>query len=110
MSDTPKILGQAQPSANSTTDLYTVPAVTNTVVSSVIITNTTATSQLFRLSIAQGGAADVTSQYLYYDVNLPGNDTFVASLGITLAASDKIRCRTNAANTVNFTAVGVELT
>lgn len=109
MVDTLKILGQLAPSVNSLTDLYTVPSSTSTTVSSIMVCNQNSSSSInFRISIAVAGAADSTKQYIYYDVPLISNDTFVAVIGLTLAATDVIRVRTDTTN-VSFSIFGVEI-
>lgn len=106
MADTSKVLGQAKPAGTTLTDLYTVPGATSTVVSSITVTNqSTATS--FRLSVAVAGAADALSQYIAYDVPLGANETKTFTLGITLAATDKLRCYSASGN-VSFSAFGIE--
>lgn len=87
-------LGQASPAATTLTDLYT--ATVQTVVSSIVVCNTTGAAITFRISHAVAGAADATKQYLYRDVSVPANDTFVATLGITMAPSDVLRCYASA--------------
>jgi hypothetical protein len=109
MAETLKILGQLVPSANTLTDLYAVPAATSASVSSVSICNQNATAVTVRISLAVAGAADTAKQYLYYDVTVQGNDTFIATVGISLATTDVIRARSNTAN-VSFQAFGVEVT
>lgn len=91
MANVYKILGQLSPSATTETVLYTVPAATSTVCSSLSICNRGATQTTFRISVSQSGAATATKDYLYYDVTLAGNDTFIATIGVTLAATDVIR-------------------
>ena len=86
-----KILGQNSPSATTETDLYTVPSATSTVCSSISICNRGATQTTFRISISASGAATSNKDYLYYDVILAGTDTFIATIGVTLATTDKIR-------------------
>lgn len=86
-----KILGQNSPSATTETVLYTVPASTSTVCSSLSICNRGGTQTTFRVSISQGGGATANKDYLYYDVTLAGNDTFIATIGVTLATTDVIR-------------------
>ena len=98
---------QSAPAATTLTDLYTVPASTQTVVTSVIVVNRGATSTTFRISLAPLGAADATSQYLYYDLTIAANDTFVATIGVTLIATDKMRVYAGNAN-LTFTVVGNE--
>jgi hypothetical protein len=91
MANVYKILGQVSPSATTPTDLYTVPAVTSAVCSSISICNLASTQTTFRISISAAGAATTNKDYLYYDVTLAGNDTFIATIGVTLATTDKIR-------------------
>lgn len=107
--DNPKTLGQLAPGATSLTTLYTVPALTYTVVASVIVCNQGSTNTTFRISIAVAGAADTPKQYLYYDVPISKNNTFVATIGISLQTTDVIRVYAGNAN-LSFTAVGVEVT
>jgi len=107
MADVAKILGQLVPSATTLTDLYAVPASTNTIVSSVIVCNRGVTASTFRISVAASGAADATSQYLYYDFSVPANDSFVATIGITLAAADVLRIYASSTN-LSFVAFGIE--
>jgi hypothetical protein len=109
MAETRKILGQSNPGAASLTDAYTVPASTQVVGSSIVICNRSATPTSFRVSVAVGGATDDNKQYLYYDLPIAGNDTFIATIGFTLGAADKIRVYATLA-TLTFNIFGVELT
>jgi hypothetical protein len=109
MADTFKVLGQSKPSATTLTDLYTVPAATSTTVSTITVCNQSSTATSFRISIAPAGAADATSQYIYYDVAIAGNDTFACTVGFTLATTDKIRVY-NTLATLSFSVFGVEIT
>ena len=86
MANTIKVLGQSKPSATTLTAAYTVPASTTATVSSFTVCNQSATPTSFRMSVAPAGAADATSQYIYYDVAIAGNDTFIATVGITMEA------------------------
>ena len=109
MTVTSKVLGQSKPSAATLTDAYTVPASTATTVSTIVASNQSATATSFRVSVAVAGAADTAAQYLYYDIVIPGNDTFAATLGITLAATDVVRVY-NTLATLSFNIFGVEVT
>ena len=108
MADTLKILGQRTPAATTVEDLYTVPASRSATVSSITVCNRAATAATFRISVAAAGAVDATSQYIFYDQPIDANSTFVATLGITLATTDKIRVYTSTAN-FSITAFGVEV-
>lgn len=109
MAEAYKVLGQSEPSAATSTDLYTVPSATETIVSTITVCNQSSTATSFRISVAPAGATLATTQYLYYDVAIAGNDTFAATLGITLEATDKIRVYATLA-TLSFSAFGMEIT
>jgi hypothetical protein len=103
-----KVLGQSAPSATTETDLYTVPAATETIVSTIVVTNRAATAATFRLSVSVNGAATSNKEYLAYDSNISGNGFIALTLGITLDATDKIRVYASSAN-LSFNAFGSEI-
>lgn len=108
MAETRKVLSQTALAATTLTDCYTVPALTQAVLSSISICNRAATNTSFRVSIAVAGLADTAKQYVYYDVVLPANDTFVLTGGLTLGAADVVRAYAgNASCSVNI--YGVEI-
>jgi hypothetical protein len=109
MADLAKLLGQSAPAATTETDLYTVPAVTNTTVSSVVVANRGSSATTFRISVADAGAATTNKDYLYFDISIPAFDTFIATIGATLEATDKIRVFAGNAN-LSFNAFGIEST
>ena len=109
MTDTLKVLGQINPTATTLTTLYTVPAATQTTVSSIMICNTTNAGTTFSVSVAIAGASDAIHQYLWYVMPLNANDTFLATLGITLATTDVVRVWASN-NNVAFNMFGVEIT
>ena len=108
MADTIKILGSSAPAATTLTDLYTVPASKSTTISSITVCNRAATAATFRISVAAAGAADATNQYIYYDQTIDANSTYIATIGITLATTDKVRVYGSTAN-LSFNAFGVEV-
>lgn len=107
MATTDKVLGQLSLAATTLTDLYTVPSATSTIVSTIIVANRSATPTTFRLSVAVAGAADDNKQYIAYDCPLAANEVWSWTIGITLAATDKIRAYAAAA-TVSVSAFGEE--
>lgn len=109
MSEAFKVLGQSNPTAATSTDLYTVPASTSAVVSTITVANRSATATSFRISVAPDGAALADTQYLYYDVAISGNDTFAATIGVTLATTDVVRVYATLA-TLTFSLFGTEVT
>lgn len=109
MPTTFKVLGQSKPTAATLTACYTVPSATQATVSSIVVSNQSAAQTSFRISVAVGGAADTASQYLYYDMVIPGNTSFVATIGVTLGATDVIRVY-NTLATCSFNVFGCEVT
>lgn len=108
MANTYKILGQISPSATTETALYTVPASKSTVCSSLSVCNRGSVQTTFRISLSQGGAATASKDYMYYDVTLAANDTFIATIGVTLATTDVIRVYAGNAN-LSFQVFGTEI-
>ena len=108
MATTYKVLGQVNPAATTATTLYTVPASTQTIVSTLTVTNQTATAGTYRISLRVSAAADNAKQYIAYDVSLPGNASDTLTLGVTLGATDVITVYASAA-TFSFNAFGSEI-
>lgn len=110
MTDTLKILGQSAPAATTATTLYTTPASTSTMVSSILACNRGASDTTFRVWFSIGGAADADKQYAYFDRPLPAYETFLVTAGMpSLSAGDLIRVYAGNGN-VTFQAFGVEVT
>ena len=110
MVETRKILAQASPTAANLTDIYTVGVGTQSVVSTLTVCNRSSSSgDLFRVSVAIGGAGNANSQYVYYDVLIDPNDTFAATIGLTLNTGDVLRAY-SLSGTLSFNLFGVEIT
>lgn len=106
--ETIKILGQVNPASTTLTPLYTVPASTVTVVSTLVVANRTSSTRTVRVSVAPGGAADSVEQYLLYDTPLVKNDSNFYTLGISLATTDVMRVYVDSVG-VSFNLFGVEV-
>lgn len=109
MTNTYRVLGQSAPAAATDTDLYTVPAATQVVISSIIVCNQAGATRQFRVAIRPNGAALAVEHYIYFNVGVAATDTFAATLGITLDAGDVVTVRTNN-TTVSFSIYGAEIT
>ena len=108
MATTYKVLGQSNPAATTATSLYTVPAATSTIVSTITVCNQAATSGTYRIAVRVAGASLATAQYLVYDASLSANSTDTITLGITLAATDVVTVYASTAD-FSFSAFGTEL-
>lgn len=109
MPTTYKILGQTAPAVTTNVDLITVSANQSEIISTLVITNTTATAATCRVFVRIAGAAAATTNAIIYDVSIPGNGIQALTLGITLAATDVLTVRSGTANALTFTAFGTEL-
>ena len=104
-----KVLGQSAPSATTATTLYTVPAATSAVVSTIVVANRAASAAGYRIAIRPAGATLANEHYLAYDVAVGASDSTTLTLGITLAATDVITVYSST-TTLSFSAFGSEIT
>ena len=103
-----KVLGQSAPTAATATSLYTVPAATSTVVSTINVVNTAASAaDTIRIAVRPAGATLATQHYIVYGVSLSAASTFTYTGGITLATTDVVTIY-SANGTSSFNAVGSE--
>jgi hypothetical protein len=99
MATTTKVLARAA-AATSLTTLYTVPSATTTVVTNIAVTNTSASSQSYTLSLGEVVFADT--------VTITAKDTILIDLKQTLVATNTITGFASATS-VNFHISGVEV-
>jgi hypothetical protein len=109
MPTTYKVLGQSAPAATTNIDLYTVPATTNAVISTIVVANRVGTSATYRIAVRPAGAAIANQHYIAYDVAVGASDSTTLTLGITLAATDIITVYASTAN-LTFSICGSEIT
>lgn len=107
MSTILKVLGQSAPLATTLTDIYTTPALTSAVVSSIVVCNRSTSATSFRVAVRKLGTSITDEHYIYYDVAIGGNDTFIATIGITLEATDVVSVYATLA-TLSFNIYGQE--
>lgn len=103
-----KVLGQVAPSATTATAVYTVPAATEAVVSSVTVCNRGGTAGTYRLAVRPDGATLANQHYIVYDAQIDANDTIVLTIGLTLDAADVLEAYTSSAD-MTFNAYGSEI-
>ncbi len=108
MAKTYKVLGQSAPTANTDTTLYTVPANTNAVCSSLVMCNRSSTAlSTLRIAVIPSGQTLNNQHYISYEELLDIRERKSLVLGFSLAAGDKIVVRGNTAN-LSFSLFGVE--
>jgi Pyruvate/2-oxoacid:ferredoxin oxidoreductase gamma subunit len=109
MATTYKVLGQVNPSDTSNANLYTVPSGTSTVISTLVITNVTATVALARVYVRQAGVPATTNNAIAYDVSVPANSLNTFTLGITMGATDVLTVNSATADALAFHLFGSEV-
>ena len=110
MAETYKILGQVAANATTTHNVYTVPAATQAVISSIVITNRNNNANCtYRVAAQQAGAALANQHYIAYDAPIAALDTVALSLGVTLGNTDVISVYSANAN-LSFSVFGTEIT
>ena len=107
MPTTHKVLGQQAPAAATATTLYTVPAATQAVCSTLSICNRDIATA-YRVSVRPAGAAQDVKHYLVYDAVIAANDTILLTLGITLAATDVVTVYAGT-SALSFSLFGAEI-
>lgn len=108
MATTYKVLGQSAPAATTQADLYTVPAATEAIVSTITVANRGASAGTYRVYVRPAGASVVNQHYLIYDASLSATSTDTMTLGITLAATDVVSVFASTTD-FSFNAFGTEL-
>lgn len=103
-----KILGQTAPAATTLTDLYVVPASKECAVSTFTACNYGTGDAVVRVHAIASGDAAATKNRIFWDINIPPQDTFSATQGWTLAVGDKISVESDTGD-VGFTLFGVEV-
>ena len=103
-----KVLGQQNPSANTSVALYTVPASTSAIASTLNVCNLSNANVAFRVAVRPAGATLANVHYITYDTTLPANDSIGMTIGMTLATTDIVTVQANSA-TVTFSLFGTEL-
>lgn len=108
MATTYKVLGQSNPSATTATTLYTCPASTQTVISTITICNQAGTSGTYRIAVRPNGATLSAEHYVVYDDTVGANATKAYTIGMTIDASDVVTIYSSSAN-MSFNAFGSEI-
>lgn len=109
MAEALKVLGQVAPVATTITDLYTVPALSSAVVSTLVVCNRNiAGRDRFRVAVAVAGAADSVEQYIFWDTQITNRNTLTFTLGITLGAADVLRVYADNTD-LSFSVFGTEI-
>ena len=91
-------------------NLYAASATagTSTIISSIVICNTSSSSATYTIAINTASATYATGRYVVFQATIAGNDTVALTLGLVLDPTNRFLNVSSSANTVNFSAYGVE--
>jgi hypothetical protein len=109
MANAYKVLAQSAPAITTDTDVYTVPAATEAVISTIIVANRAGSAGTYRLSVRPDGAAISNIHYIAYDVPIAANDSVTLTLGITMNAADVLTAYCSSAD-MSINVFGTEIT
>lgn len=109
MSNAYKVLGQLNPAASTATTLYTVPSLTSTVASTLVICNQGSSSATYNVAIRPAGATLAVDQYIVFGAIVQPNDSVFMTIGITLATTDVVTVLASTTS-LSFTLFGNEIT
>jgi hypothetical protein len=107
-----KILGQIQTTANVLTTIYTVPASTNTVVTTITICNQSANTVSINVAANVSGSAVSTRNFIVSGYSLGAAETLVLEPRISLNVGSILSANVtgaNASSNISINAFGVEI-
>jgi hypothetical protein len=84
--------------AGALTDLYTVPSTTQTVVSSIAVANLGLSATTYRILVLPSGQTAAKKNFIAFDEAIAANSSVTRTIGITLAAGDKIQIASDVSN------------
>jgi hypothetical protein len=104
-----KVLAQLAPSATTDTTLYTVPASTETVISTLVVANRAASTATYDIAIRPNGDTLANLHYIAKNITVGASDSTTLTLGLTLDATDVITVQASTAD-LSFNVFGSEIT
>lgn len=104
-----KVLGQSNPSTTGNTDMITVGSGKSQVISTLAITNNTASAASAQVWVRIAGAAASSANILVPTVSVAANTSLALTLGITLAATDVVTVQSSTGSALTFHAYGSEI-
>ena len=103
-----KVLGQANPTTNTVVTLYTTPALTNTVCSTLSVCATSGSSTTVNVAVQPAAASLANQHFILYQTPVNAYNPLFLTLGVSLAASDIVTV-SSANGNVAFCLFGSEI-
>ena len=100
---------QGTASTGTYATLYTTPAATQAIISSIVICNQASSDVTIRIGLDTTAGTPGASEWLVYDAVVAGNDTVALTLGVALGAEKFVRV-SSSADTCSFSAFLSEIT
>ena len=105
-----KVLGQVNPTAQTYTTLYTVPASTQAVISTISICNANVTTNAnYSIAVRPAGESIAAKHFLTSNNVVGSADSIMLTVGLTLGNTDVVTVWTTSAN-ISFGLYGSEIT
>ena len=111
MAQTYKRLGAINPSANTQTNVYVVPASTEAVISTITVCNQSASNASFSLAMmnsSEFNASAPAATFLIRGAVVPAADTLVLTMGLTANTGAVLSANASIAN-ISFGVFGSEI-
>lgn len=83
-------------------------ASTSTIISSVVVCNTSSSAATYTIAINTVSATYATGRYVVYQATIAGNDTISLTLGLVLDPTNRYLNVSSSSTSVNFSAYGAE--
>lgn len=109
MATTYKILGQNRPGVTTIVDLYTVPASTEAVISTITASNVDGGASNISIYVVPSAGSASEANALVFQAGLGANTVQAFTIGLTLGAGDRISVQSATASAVTYQAFGSEL-
>jgi len=104
-----KVLAQSNPAATTETTLYTTTSGSSGIVSTIAVCNQASTAATYRIAVRPAADGTTTAKHwIVYGATVPASDSVMLTVGITMAAGDKIQIYASSAN-LSFSAFGSEI-
>jgi hypothetical protein len=108
MAEAYKVLAQSSPIVTTDIELYASPAGTQTVISSLVVSNRSTTTALsYRIAIVPFEQTLGNKHYIAFDVPIAAKDVSNLVIGLTLGAGDKVIVRSSTLDS-SFNIFGVQ--
>lgn len=85
-------------------------ASTSTIISSLVICNTSTSAATYSLAINTASTAYAAGRYIVYQASIAGNDTVALTLGLVLDPTNRFLNASSSTASVNFSVYGAENT